>query len=95
MAGFDIPLAVVRKQLSTSINFIIQLGRDHEGKRVISEIIEVCGMESSVLITQQIAKREDGILLHQGFVPKTIFQIHKNGGLPVNFFDSIPRAVRN
>jgi pilus assembly protein CpaF len=95
MAGFDIPLVVVRKQLASSINFIIQLGRDQEGKRVITEIIEVCGMESSVLLTQQIAKREDGMLLHQGFVPKKIFEIHKNAGLPLNFFDSIPRTTHN
>jgi pilus assembly protein CpaF len=88
MAGFDIPLIVVRKQLSSAINFIVQLGRDHQGQRVITEIVEVCGMEGQVLLTQHIAKREDGILQHQGFVPKKIAEINRMGGLPLNFFDS-------
>jgi pilus assembly protein CpaF len=87
MAGFDVPLIVVRKQLSQAINFIVQLGRDQEGKRVISEIIEVCGMEGMNLLTQTIAKREEGKLLFQGFTPKTMARIHRMGGLPINFFD--------
>lgn len=92
MAGFDIPIVVVRKQLASAVNFIIQLGRDHEGKRVITEIVEVCGMEGPVLLTQHIAKRDDGILLPQGFVPKTMAQIHRMSGLPINFFDTFDNA---
>jgi pilus assembly protein CpaF len=90
MAGFDIPLMVVRKQLASALNFIVQLGRDKEGKRVITEIVEVCGMEGNVLVTQQIAKREDGILVAQGIAPKKIAEIHRMGGLPLNFFDTFP-----
>jgi len=92
MAGFDIPLIVVRKQLASAVNFIIQLGRDHEGKRVISEIVEVCGMEGQNLLTQTIAKRDDGVLVAQGFVPKTIAQLNRMGGLPLNFFDTFDNA---
>jgi pilus assembly protein CpaF len=88
MAGFEIPINVVRKQLTTAINFIIQLGRDSEGKRVITEIVEVCGMEGSVMLTQHIAKRDDENLYAQGFVPKTINELNKLGGLPLNFFDT-------
>jgi pilus assembly protein CpaF len=60
LAGFEIPLNVVRKQMSSAIQFIIQLGRDKEGNRMISEIIEICGMEGSTMLIQTIATREDG-----------------------------------
>lgn len=88
MAGFDIPLVVVRKQLASAINFIIQIGRDHEGKRVITEIVEVCGMEGPVLLTQHIARREEGALSPQRLSPKHIAELHRRGGLPLNYFDT-------
>lgn len=87
LAGFDLPLIVVRKQMSSAINFIVQLGRDKDGKRVISEIIEVCGMEGQVILSQPLAIREDGVLKFQGLAPRTFEELHRIGGLPYNFFD--------
>ena len=89
LAGFEIPLVVVRKQMSSAINFIVQLGRDTDGKRVITEIIEVCGMEGPTILVQQIASRdEDGILQFKGLAPKSFDKLHRMGGLPFNFFES-------
>jgi len=88
LSGFDIPLIVVRKQLTTAINFIIQLGRDKEGQRVITEIIEVCGMEGPVILTQPIAQREDDQLIFKGIAPKSFEQLNSSGNLPINFFDT-------
>ncbi len=88
LAGFEIPLIVVRKQITSAINFIFQLGRDSEGQRVITEIIEVCGMEGPVILTQPIALREDGLLKFKGIAPRSSEQLSRLGGLPVNFFDS-------
>ncbi len=87
LAGFEIPLIVVRKQMTSAINFIVQLGRDNEGQRVITEIIEVCGMEGPTMLTQQIAAREDGELVFKGIAPKVFEKLHREGGLPLNFFD--------
>jgi pilus assembly protein CpaF len=88
LAGFDIPVTVVRKQMSSAVQFIIQLGRDNEGNRVISEILEVCGMEGPVILIQSIAKREDGFLVFN-MAPRNMDKLHKVGGLPMNFFQNM------
>jgi pilus assembly protein CpaF len=88
LAGFEIPLIVVRKQMTSAINFIVQLGRDHEGQRVITEIIEVCGMEGQTMLTQPIAIREEGFLVFKGIAPKVFDVLHRDGGLPLNFFEN-------
>lgn len=89
LAGYDIPMIVVRKQMASAIQFIIQLGRDKEGNRVISEIIEVCGMEGSIILVQTIASREDGFLEFKGITPKCIERLNRQGGLPLNFFENM------
>ncbi len=89
LAGFEIPLNVVRKQMASAIQFIIQLGRDKEGNRVISEIIEVCGMEGSTMLIQTIARRDDGYLVFEGMAPKSMEKLHRMGGLPLNFFENM------
>lgn len=88
LAGIEIPLTVVRKQMASAINFIIHLGRDSEGNRVINEITEICGMEGPVIIAQTIAAREDGVLLFKGIAPKIMDRLHDQGGLPMNFFEN-------
>lgn len=89
LAGFEIPLVVVRKQISSAVQFIIQLSRDKEGNRVISEIIEVCGMEGNIILLQPIAIREEGFLVFKGMAPKSMEQLHLRGGLPMNFFENM------
>jgi pilus assembly protein CpaF len=88
LAGFDIPLIVVRKQMASAIHFIVQLGRDLDGKRVINEIIEVCGMEGPVILSQPIAERIDGELQFRGLAPKMFKDLHELGGLPTHFFEN-------
>ena len=89
LAGFEIPIVVVRKQMASAINFIVQLGRDHNGQRVIMEIVEICGMEGSVILTQTIASREDGVLTFKGIAPKVFEILHDKGGLDYNFFENM------
>ena len=89
LAGFEIPISVVRKQMVSAIDFIIQLGRDKEGNRVIKEIIEVCGMEGSVLQVQTIAALEDGYLEFKGIAPKCMEKLHAGSGLPLNYFENM------
>jgi len=88
LAGFEIPLVVVRKQMASAINFIVQLGRDNEGNRVIQEIIEVCGMEGPTVLMQPLAERIDGVLQFKGLAPKSFDVLQRDGGLPNNFFEN-------
>jgi len=87
MAGFDVPYQVVRRQISQGVDFIIQLGRDREGKRQVKTIMEITGMEGPNILSQQIAVREDDELVTTGVSPKNMNKLHRMGGLPMDFFN--------
>jgi pilus assembly protein CpaF len=89
LAGFEIPIVVVRKQLASAINFIVQLGRDKEGKRIITEITELCGMEGSTILIQTLAMNENGVLQFNGLAPRVFETLHQKGGLPYHFFEKM------
>jgi pilus assembly protein CpaF len=49
MAGFDLPIWVIRKQIASSINVVVQAARLMGGARKITRISEVTGMEGDVI----------------------------------------------
>lgn len=56
MAGMDMPMSIVRKQVSSSINFIVQAARLRDGSRKITHITEVQGMEGDIVVLADIFK---------------------------------------
>ncbi|MFH1738943.1 MAG: CpaF family protein [bacterium] len=54
MSGLDIPVRVVRQQISSAIDLVIQASRLIDGKRRVISIIEVVGMEGEIVTTQEI-----------------------------------------
>lgn len=46
MAGLDLPLSVVREQIAASVELVVQQARLADGRRVVTSIVEVTGMES-------------------------------------------------
>jgi pilus assembly protein CpaF len=86
MAGYEVPYHVVRKLVSTAVDFIIQISRDREGNRIISEIREITGMEGPNILSQVIASHVDGVLKPSGITPKNMDALHRMGGLPKDFF---------
>ena len=87
MAGFDVPYQVVRRQIAHGVDFIIQLGRNREGQRVVNNIMEITGMEGSNILSQQIAIREEDQLVTTGVSPKVMEKLHRMGGLPMDYFN--------
>ena len=69
MAGMELPLKVVRQQISSAIDLIIQQTRLKDGKRKVTAITEVAGMEGDVVVLTDIFKfsqtgvTEDGKVL--------------------------------
>ncbi|MCR4159800.1 ATPase, T2SS/T4P/T4SS family [Kerstersia gyiorum] len=51
MAGMALPLAAVREQIAASVDLLVQLVRLPDGRRVIAEVTELCGIESQCLQT--------------------------------------------
>ena len=49
MAGFDTPIWVIRRQIASSINLVVQASRLMGGPRKITRITEITGMEGEVI----------------------------------------------
>ena len=54
MAGFELPVLAIRKQIAAAINLIIYLNRFPDGTRKVTKISEVAGMESEVITLTDI-----------------------------------------
>jgi len=59
MAGLDLPINVVRKQIVSAINLIVQQARLRDGSRKVTNITEVQGLEGETVILQDILSFED------------------------------------
>src|SRR5215212_9216058 len=49
MAGFDLPIWIIRRQIASAIQLVVQTSRLHGGPRKITSITEVTGMENGRL----------------------------------------------
>ncbi len=54
MAGFDLPLRVIRQQIASAVNLIVQQERLRDGSRKVTRITEVQGMEGDNVVLQDI-----------------------------------------
>ena len=54
MAGFELPVLAIRKQISSALDLIIYLNRFPDGTRKVTKISEVAGMESEVITLTDI-----------------------------------------
>jgi pilus assembly protein CpaF len=58
MSGMDLPLKVVRQQISSAIDLIIQQTRLKDGSRKVTAVTEVVGMEGDTVVMTDIFKFE-------------------------------------
>ena len=89
MAGLDLPTIAVRKQIASAINIIIQLNRLEDGRRIISSIQEVDGMEGEIITLSEIFKfvrigmseegKVTGEFVSTGIVPRCLDQLKRRG----------------
>jgi pilus assembly protein CpaF len=56
MSGMDLPLKVVRQQISSAVDLIIQQTRLKDGSRRVTAITEVVGMEGDIVVLTDIFK---------------------------------------
>ena len=54
MSGIDLPLRVVREQIASAINIVIHISRMAGGRRGVTSILEVDGIEGDQILTQPI-----------------------------------------
>ena len=58
MAGLDMPLLAIRKQIAAAINLIVHLSRLSDGSRKMTHITELPGMEGDIITLTDIFKFE-------------------------------------
>lgn len=54
MAGFNLPPKTMRQQISSAINVVIHTSRMSDGKRKVTSIEEITGMEGDIITMQEI-----------------------------------------
>lgn len=88
LTGFDLPAKAIKEQVASAVDVVCQLTRLRSGKRVVSHITEITGMEGDKLATNEIfgldhsAEKQGGepILRPSGVLPKVAEKIEKHGG---------------
>lgn len=79
MAGMDLPVTVIRQQIGTAIDVIVQQSRLRNGRRHIMQISEVEGVRNGEIVIQDIFKFEYGV---ESETPGTLGQLVPTGHLP-------------
>ena len=90
MAGFDLPIRVVRTQITSAVNLIIQQERLRDGSRKVTRVTEVQGIEGDNVTLQDIfmfqavaiaetADKVEGTLKPTGMRPKFSPRLERAG----------------
>ncbi|MEW6717930.1 MAG: CpaF family protein [Chloroflexota bacterium] len=66
MSGLEIPLKVVREQIASAVDLIIQQSRLKDGSRKVTYISEVAGMEGDIVVLTDIFKFEQTEITPEG-----------------------------
>jgi pilus assembly protein CpaF len=56
MGMSNMPAPVIRDTIAGALNLVVQVSRLQDGRRRVMSITEVCGMESSVISTQELVR---------------------------------------
>ena len=80
MAGVELPLKVVRQQVSSAVDLIVQQTRLKDGSRKITAITEVAGMEGDTIVLTDIFKFEQTGVTEDG---KVIGELRATGIRPM------------
>jgi pilus assembly protein CpaF len=106
MAGVDLPIRVIREQISSAIDLVVQLARLKDGSRRVVAITEVAGMEGEIITMQDLfafdyaAGRDDtgrfvGDLRYTGLRPRFLNDLTDLGvAIPASAFGQpMPQIV--
>ena len=76
--GLELPLRAIREQIARAIHLVIQQNRLADGKRAVTQISEIQGMEGDVIILQDLFIVEEGKgLVRRPFAPSFLEGSHR------------------
>ena len=89
MAGFDLPVRAIREQICSALHLIMHLDRMPDGRRIVTALTELQGMEGDTILMQDIYKyrlnsrgedgKMDGELVATGLRPKFLDKLAESG----------------
>ncbi len=92
MSGMDLPITVIRRQIVSAVDMIIQISHIKDGSRKITQITEIQGLEGELVTLQDIFMYKTpgqtgsapstvggGKLEATGFRPRLIDRLEENG----------------
>jgi pilus assembly protein CpaF len=56
MAGLDLPLKVIREQIASAVDLVVQQSRLRDGSRRVTYVTEISGMEGNTIVMTDIFK---------------------------------------
>lgn len=72
MAGIELPIKVVREQIASAIDLVLQVSRMRDGSRKITHLSEVGGMEGDTVVLSDIFKFDQTSIDQDGTVIGTL-----------------------
>jgi pilus assembly protein CpaF len=89
MAGYDLPMRAIREQVASAINVLVQLRRLPDGRRVVSDVSEIQGLEGDTILLQQVFRDRNGHLEATGLRPRFVDRLREDGiELPARIFQA-------
>jgi pilus assembly protein CpaF len=85
LSGYDLPIKALRYQIATAVDYVIQVRRDKDGKRIVSQVTEIAHMEGDKILMQNVGAIKNGEFKFTGLVPSKFERLQK-AGLPKDFF---------
>ena len=88
MAGYDLPIRAIREQIVSALHLIVQVDRMPDGRRVVTAVTEVQGLEGDVVLLQDIfhykmqlseGSKSSGALVATGLRPKLADRLESQG----------------
>ena len=98
MTGMPLPLAAVREHISAGIDIVVQQARLEDGRRVLTDIAEVSGMDSGGIQLQSLFVRNKGRDQFEGagVLPSFVDAWRERGiEMPTEWFDRPHRHDAN
>src|SRR5205807_4495855 len=98
MAGFDLPVRAIREQVASALNLIMHLDRMPDGRRIVTSLTELQGMEGDTILLQEVYRyrttpnrdgKASGELVATGLRPKFLDRLSEMGiDVPAKVFHS-------
>lgn len=103
MAGFELPSSVIREQIASAIDIIVQQSRFPDGTRKVVKISEVTGRERDVILMQDIfvynvkgfdssGKHIVGDFAPTGNIPHFVEMLRETGKLKLDMDVFVPKV---